>query len=165
MSDLLVPLYKLPPEDEKRAALRENGIVIRRAFPFDLSRTRRFIIAHFSEGWADEAQAGFARSPIATFLAVHEKRIVGFASVDATAKGFFGPTGVDPAHRNKGIGAALLLAALHDLKNQGYGYGIIGSAGPVDFYVKAVNAIVIPDSSPGIYSDMLGLDGAEPAKS
>ena len=113
-----------------------------------LSRTRRFIIAHFSEGWADEAQAGFARSPITTFLAVHEKRIVGFASVDATAKGFFGPTGVDPAHRNKGIGAALLLAALHDLKNQGYGYGIIGSAGPVDFYVKAVNAIVIPDSSP-----------------
>ena len=164
MPDLLVPLYNLPPEGEKLAALRESGIVIRRAFSFELSPTRRFIITHFSEGWADEAQAGFARSPISTFLAVHEKRIVGFASVDATAKGFFGPTGVDPAHRKKGIGAALLLAALHDLKNQGYGYGIIGSAGPVDFYVNAVGAIVIPNSSPGIYRDMLGLDGAEPAK-
>ena len=164
MADLLVPLYKLPPAGPMVETLRAQGVVVRRAYPFDLSRTRRFITRHFSESWADEAEAGFARLPITCWIAVIDRRVVGFACVEATAKAFFGPTGVDPAHRHKGIGAALLVASLHDLRNQGYAYGIIGSAGPVDFYVKSVGAIVIPDSSPGIYVDLLGPDGHEPRK-
>ena len=46
----------------------------------------------------------------------------------------------------------LLLWGLADL---GYAYAIIGAAGPVEFYAKAVGATVIPDSSPGIYADLL----------
>lgn len=161
MPDLLVPLYKLPPAGEIAArcdSLRAVGIVIRRAYPFDLSRVRRFITHTFSESWADEAEAAFARQPITCWIAIYEKRIVGFACADATARGFFGPTGVDPTHRKKGIGAALLLASLQGLREMGYAYGIIGAAGPVDFYVNAVGAIPIPDSSPGIYTDLLGPD-------
>jgi GNAT superfamily N-acetyltransferase len=158
MPDLLVPLYRMPSVDDKIAALREDGIVIRRAYPFELSRVRRFITKHFSEGWADEAEAAFARMPITCWIAVEEKKTIGFACVESTAKAFFGPTGVDPAKRGKGIGAALLLASLHGLRSEGYAYGIIGSAGPVAFYEKSVGAIVIPDSSPGIYVDMLGTD-------
>jgi hypothetical protein len=37
----------------------------------------------------------------------------------------------------------------------GYVYAVIGRAGPVEFYQKAVGAIVIPDSDPGIYTDLL----------
>ena len=37
----------------------------------------------------------------------------------------------------------------------GYVYAIIGAAGPVRFYQKAVGAIIIPDSEPGIYADPL----------
>jgi GNAT superfamily N-acetyltransferase len=162
--DLLVPLYKLPPVTPRLDALRETGVVIRRAYPFDLSRTRRFIARHFSEAWADEAEAAFARLPITCWLAVEDKRVIGFACVEATLRGFFGPTGVDPQARGRGVGTALLLAALHDLRGLGYGYGIIGAAGPVDFYVKTVNAIVIPDSSPGVYMDMLARDGDEGAR-
>jgi hypothetical protein len=161
MSDLLVPLYKLPSAQEKIAALREKGVVIRRAYPFDLSRTRRFIARNFAESWADEAEAGFSRQPITCWIAVKEKRVIGFACVEATAKGFFGPTGVDATERKQGIGEALLLASLQGLKESGYAYAIIGAAGPVDFYVKSVAAIVIPDSTPGIYVDLLGPDGAE----
>ena len=161
MPDLLVPLYRLPPAQPRIDALRAAGVVIRRAYPFDLSRARRFITRHFSEGWADEAEAAFARLPITCYLAVHDKRVVGFACVEATARGFFGPTGVDPAFRGRGVGAALLVAALHGLREQGYAYGIIGAAGPADFYVKTVGAIPIPDSTPGIYVDMLGPDGEE----
>lgn len=162
MPDLLVPLYKLPPATPAIEKLRaEAGVVIRRAHAFERSRVRRFITRHFSEGWADEAEAAFARQPISCWIAVEAKRVIGFACVEATARGFFGPTGVDPEKRGRGVGAALLLASLHDLRSLGYGYGIIGSAGPVDFYVKAVNAIPIPDSSPGIYVDMLGPDGEE----
>jgi hypothetical protein len=37
----------------------------------------------------------------------------------------------------------------------GYVYAIIGAAGPVRFYQKSVGAIIIPDSEPGIYTDLL----------
>lgn len=164
MPDLLVPLYKLPPAQPRVDALREQGIVVRRAHAFELSRTRRFVTGHFTESWADEAEAAFARQPITCRLAVHDKRIVGFACVESTARAFFGPTGVDPAFRGRGIGGALLIASLHGLRAMGYAYGIIGAAGPVDFYAKAVGAIAIPDSTPGIYTDLLGPDGEEDAR-
>jgi len=35
----------------------------------------------------------------------------------------------------------------------GYAYGIIGGAGPTEFYERAVGATVILDSVPGIYAD------------
>ena len=136
MPDLLVPLYKLPVVDDELARLRGEGIVVRRAFPFDLSRTRRFIARTFSESWADETEAGFARQPITCWIAISEQKVIGFACVDATMRGFFGPTGVEPTFRGRGIGAALLLSALHGLKEMGYGYGIIAGAGPVAFYEK-----------------------------
>ena len=50
---------------------------------------------------------------------------------------------------------ALLFAALYGLRELGYVYGIIGAAGPVEFYQEAVGAIAIPDSDPGIYTDLL----------
>ena len=52
-------------------------------------------------------------------------------------------------------GKALLLASLHGLRELGYVYGIIGHAGPIEFYQKTVGAIVIPDSDPGIYANLL----------
>jgi len=67
----------------------------------------------------------------------------------------FGPTGVLQSARGKGIGKALLLACLWSLREMGYVYAIIGAAGPVRFYQKTVGAIIIPDSEPGIYTDML----------
>ena len=155
MPDMLVPLYKLPSAAPQVDALRAQGFILRRANAFELTPTRNFIARHFSVGWADETEVAFARQPITCWLAIYEKRIVGFAVVDSTARGFFGPTGVDPAFRGKGIGAALLLLALNGLREMGYAYGIIGGAGPVDFYAKAVGAVPIPDSVPGIYTDML----------
>ena len=55
----------------------------------------------------------------------------------------------------QGIGKALLLACLWSLREMGYVYAIIGAAGPVRFYQKTVGAIIIPDSEPGIYTDLL----------
>jgi len=49
----------------------------------------------------------------------------------------------------------LLVLSLLGLRELGYVYAIIGAAGPVHFYQKAVGAIVIPDSEPGIYSSPL----------
>ncbi len=152
---MLVPLYKLPPREMGAASVRDAGIVLRRAHPFEQTPVADFIRTHFSQGWADEAAVTFARQPITTFLAVEDKKILGFAAFEATRKAFFGPTGVAKEQRRRGIGKALLIESLWGLHDLGYAYGIIGAAGPVDFYHQAVGAVVIEGSTPGIYADLL----------
>ena len=155
MSDLLVPLYKLPPRETGAASLKAAGIVIRRANSFEQTPLAEFICEHFSQSWADETAVTFAHHPVTNFIAVENKMLLGFAAFEATRKAFFGPTGVHPAHRGRGIGKALLIESLWGLADLGYAYGIIGAAGPVEFYRKTVGATVIPESSPGIYADLL----------
>jgi len=151
MPDLLVNLLKLPA----REASNETGIIIRRAQPFEITPVRQFIQNNFSVTWADEISVGFANKPVTIFIATREGRVIGFAGYECTRKAFFGPTGVSESERGRGIGRALLIESLWGLRELGYVYGIIGGAGPVEFYQQAVGAIVIPDSEPGIYTDLL----------
>jgi GNAT superfamily N-acetyltransferase len=135
--------------------MREQGIVIRRPFTYELSFVREFIVKNFTVTWADEVAATFSNMPVSCFIAIEKTKVVGFAAIETTARGFFGPTGVAEIHRHRGIGQALLIASLWGLRELGYQYGIIGGAGPVDFYAKSVPAIVIEDSEPGIYPPSL----------
>ena len=57
---------------------------------------------------------------------------------------------------NRAIGKALLLRSLRAMRDEGYVYGIIGGIGPQKFYEKCVGAMLIPNSTPGIYKDFLG---------
>ena len=155
MPDLLVNLLKLPPLKPALREFKEAKIVVRRAQPFDTTRVRSFIEDNFSVAWADEVSVGFASKPISVYIATCEHAIVGFAAYECTRKAFFGPTGVSEGLRGHGVGKALLLASLWGLRELGYVYGIIGRAGPIEYYEKAVGAIVIPDSDPGIYVDLL----------
>lgn len=155
MPDLLVKLYELPELQSEISAAASRGLLIRRANPWELSATRAFIEKHFTVGWADEAAVGFSHQPVTTFLAIRDGVIVGFASYECTRRGFFGPTGVAESERGQGAGRALLIACLHGLADLGYAYGIIGGAGPVDFYAKACGATVIEGSVPGIYRNLL----------
>lgn len=149
MPDLLVHLLKLPPLETN------DGFIVRRAQPFELSPVRRFVAENFSPKWADEMSVGFARLPISVFIATINSELAGFAAYECTRRGYFGPTGVLPSAQGRGIGKALLLASLWALRELGYVYAIIGAAGPVRFYQKTVGAIIIPDSEPGIYVDAL----------
>jgi predicted N-acetyltransferase YhbS len=155
MPDLLVNLLKLPPLVPALEELERARITIRRAQPFEISRVREFVEKNFSLAWADEISVGFANKPVSVYIAVLEKEIVGFAAYECTRRGFFGPTGVIESVRGRGIGKALLLACLWGLREMGYLYGIIGHAGPIEFYRKTVGAIEIPDSEPGIYTNLL----------
>ena len=116
---------------------------------------REFIEKNFSVAWADEILVGFANKPVTVVIATRHGRVIGFAGYECTRKAFFGPTGVAENERGSGIGTALLIASLWGLRELGYVYGIIGGAGPVEFYQRAVGAFVIPDSQPGIYTDLL----------
>jgi GNAT superfamily N-acetyltransferase len=155
MADLLVNLLTLPGLDALVRNLNETGITVRRAQPFEITPVREFIKENFSVAWADEISVGLSGRPVTVFIATRKGRLIGFAGYECTRKAFFGPTGVAKDQRGQGIGKALLIAALWGLRELGYVYGIIGAAGPVDFYRDAVGATVIPDSEPGIYTDLL----------
>ncbi len=156
MPDMLVNLLQLPDENAELMAMRSGGVIIRRANTFEATAVRTFIESNFSTSWADEVVPCFSRQPVSIHIAILEGLIVGFAAAEATCRNFFGPTGVAPQQRGRGIGRALLIASLHGLRSSGYAYCIIGGVGPAEFYSKAVGASLIPDSTPGIYTDLLG---------
>ena len=155
MPDLLVNLLKLPPLEPALEEMERAQNLIRRAQPFEMSKVRSFVEKSFTLAWADEISVGFANKPVTVYIAVSKKEIVAFAAYECTRRGFFGPTGVLESMQGRGLGKALLLACLHGLRQMGYVYGIIGRAGPVEFYQRAVGAIVIPDSDPGIYVNLI----------
>ena len=155
MPDLLVNLLKLPPLDPLIRELNTQGVQIRRAQPFEITHVRLFVEENFSIAWADEVSVGFAYKPVSVYVATRNATVIGFAGYECTRRSFFGPTGVMESERGRGIGKALLIASLWGLRELGYVYGVIGGAGPVEFYQETVGAIVIPDSEPGIYTDLL----------
>ena len=155
MADMLVRLYSLPSLDISN--LEKEGITIQRTFPADKKAVLEWVEKNFSSYGAAECERTFFNNPVSTFLAVKDKKIVGFASYNGTARDFFGPTAVSDEYRGKGIGKALLLSCLYALKEEGYYYAIIGGVGPAAFYQECCGAIMIPSSTPGPYKDFLQL--------
>jgi GNAT superfamily N-acetyltransferase len=154
MADLLVRLYDLPVfESEEK--VRNAGVTVRRAMSFERHVVIDWVRSHFSEGWVSEVLLGFSQQPATAYVAVKDNQLLGFACYDTSAKGYFGPTGVDEAARGQGIGEALLIATLKAMREAGYGYAVIGDPGPVAFYQKRLDALEIPKSKPGIYAGML----------
>ena len=151
---MLVRLYDLPSATEAVAALAGDGTLVRRALVPERPVVGAFVAGNFAP-WRAEVDVCFARQPVSCFVAVRGAELLGFACIEAIARGFFGPTGVAPAARGRGVGRALLLVALEALRDNGYAYAIIGGVGPAQFYVRHANAMPIAGSDPGIYRGML----------
>jgi GNAT superfamily N-acetyltransferase len=139
LPDLLVPLFDLPQlekPDEFRIGKppsHQSHIVL------------AFIADSFSIGWKAEASVAFGSVPptIVTALDESSERIAGFCCWDCTAKGFLGPIGVHDDFRGTGVGRAVVVAALHCMREAGYGYAVIGDAGPVEFFQRICDARII----------------------
>ncbi len=153
--DMLVKLYDLPEINVLLGSLAGSGILVRRGLVPEKHIVISWVAATFSQAWSSECQMSFSRHPVSCFLAVKENTLVGFACYEATFKGYFGPMGVLPGYRGRGIGKALLISCLKAMAEEGYQYAIIGGVGPAEFYVKTVAAIEIPGSTPGGYRGML----------
>lgn len=135
-----------------------GGVTLKRAMGPDRQRILAFVKENFGDGWKNEADVALCATPSHCVIAVKEQQVVGFCCYDATAKGFFGPIGVAENMRGTGIGAALTLRTLHLMRNDGYGYGIIGWVGDAaDFYRKVVGAEFIPGGEPenSVYSNLI----------
>ena len=154
--DMLVKLYDL--RDSRAAFERLHGhrIRIRRALAPEKHKVVAWVRESFSQAWASETEVAFGRQPVSCFIAVKGGKILGFACHDTTCRNFFGPTGVDPNARQQGVGTGLLFACLEAMRQQGFGYAIVGGVGPADYYAKAVGAVPIEGSEPGIYRGLLG---------
>lgn len=155
MFDMLVRLYDLPSLSEAIVQQKHIGVVIRRAIAPEKYLITEWLGRHFRKSRISECEVAFAQQPVACFLAITDAEAVGFACYGVTKRGFFGPMGVISAARKRGTGRALLLACLHSMWTEGYGYAIVGGVGPAKFYEKTVGAVKIKGSTPGIYADRL----------
>lgn len=161
MTDLLVRLYDLP-DVQHRPQLAEHGVDIRRAMSAERHVVLAWVAETFGPAWRSEAARAFTRPVTTLWIAVRGDAVIGFAAYDCSMRGFFGPTGVDPAARGWGVGEALLFATLHDMRAMEYGYAIIGGIGPEAFYRRWLDVSVIPGSQHGIYRGMLHSPGDAP---
>ena len=152
--DLLVNLYSRRMAE---LAERVQGVeaTIRVALPPELHIVQDWVRQNFSPYWVSELTVAMSHQPPGCLVAIVDRELVGFACYDATARGFFGPTGVAESQRGKGIGAALLYHTLAAMKAHGYAYAVIGGAGPAEFYAKAVGAVAIEADKEDIYQGLL----------
>ncbi len=152
--DLLVNLYSRRMAELARRVEAVEA-TIRVALPPELHIVQNWVRQNFSAYWVSEVTVAMSHQPPGCLVAIVDGEIVGFACYDATARGFFGPTGVAESQRGNGIGAALLYHTLAAMKAQGYAYAVIGGAGPAEFYTKAVGAVPIEADKEDIYQGLL----------
>ena len=152
---MLVRLYDVKEDAALEKKLGDEGIKFFRVLPPDISNAIEFART-FGDGWANECLAACTNHPASCILAVKNKEIIGFGCYDATAKDYFGPTGVLKSERGKGIGMVLLKKCLCALAAEGYAYAVIGGVGDAQpFYEKSVGAVPIEKSSPGLYATLI----------
>ena len=126
-------------EDVER--LKTEGFDIKRATPGDMESVMAFMRRDF-ESWEDEVRESFMNNPISLHICVYENKVVGFSAYDTNNKntGWFGPMGVTPITRGKGIGGILCKLCLRDIALQGHRKSIIPWVGPVYFYSRICDA-------------------------
>ena len=138
--DLIVNLdnYEFPEISSDR---------IRKVAQDDRHSLVEFVEKNFSTEWSHTIKGAFSQEQPSIFIALSEsEEIIGFAAYDVykDKKGYFGPMGVSINKRASGIGYLLLHHCLAAMKETGYAYAILGGAGPIEFYEKACQAVVIP---------------------
>ena len=152
MPDLLVKLYDLVDDWSFMGSQANRGVTIRKPIGPEKHDLVEWVLDHFNPAWSSEIDIAMSNVPRTCFVAVKDRQFVGLSYYDATALGFFGPIGVIPEHRNQGIGQALLMACMLDMKLKGYGYAIIGSTGLVDWYARYTGAVPIEGSSTSVWA-------------
>ena len=150
--DMLINLYAIPEPETP------SGVRIERVLPPDTGRVLAWVGEHFGEGWKSESCTALYALPSSCYIAQKDGQCVGFACYDATARGYFGPIGIDGSMRGTGIGRTLLLTCLKGMREAGYGYAVVGWCdSAAGFYAKSANAVPVPGSSAEktVYSRML----------
>ncbi len=127
--------------DDAIARLDKEGFIIKRAAKNERGKVMDFIRKDFTS-WEAEVSEAFYNEPISLHICIYEKKVVGFSAYDTNNKGtgWFGPMGVTPVTRGKGIGGILCQLCLRDIAMQGHRTSVIPWVGPVYFYSRVCDA-------------------------
>jgi GNAT superfamily N-acetyltransferase len=149
MEDLLVRLDALPRRTAVPRTLAGRRIAIGTPSTDVRPRLVAWVGERFGARWRSECVIALERTPPTCVVALAAGRVCGFACFDVTAPGVVGPVGVARASHGRGVGRALVLAALHALRSRGHLYAVIGSVGrdTVAFYSRVAGAVPIPGSA------------------
>jgi ribosomal protein S18 acetylase RimI-like enzyme len=116
--------FQIPPEiTDREQALAEEGCCVRPVTASDLPQLMPFIARHFGWDWVRFAQDyllelfGPGSDQICFLVATHHGEIVGYCQ---QRRERFGPFGVDPSLRSKGVGRVLLFRCLADMLAKGF---------------------------------------------
>ena len=150
MTDMLVKLYRLRYDYGFIEKLEAEDIRIGKPENDQVQPLLQWIGNNFCQEAAEQASLAFSSFPACGFVAsqISTGDPLGYACYDATGLGFFGPIGILPGYRDRGISRALVLSCLFDMKMRGYGYAIIGNVGPTRFYEDIIKEVAVPDNNP-----------------
>lgn len=144
--NLRVPLLRNPLCTDERAEdlaqkVESQGYALRYAGEGDREALLTLVYERYSAAWAFEIAR--ALEIHAVHLACKNGVIAAFAAHDGNNRGlgWFGPAATLEAHRGKGLGHALLLRCLQDIRRAGHEAGVIAWIGPREFYARAVGAV------------------------
>ena len=139
--NMAVRLERARLDTEKdEARLATLGVSVRQAVPEDREGAADLAQQIGGSGWRREVLDAFTYDPIRLHVAERAGRIVAFAAQDVVGPTLFGPTGTDPACRCLGIGTVLLKRCLGDVLARGLHRAEIVAAGPLAYYMRAVEA-------------------------
>ncbi len=151
------PLVRAERLDQLCVQAARDGYTIRRATPPDVEPLLTMIGQSFAPVWSFEVaralgptlggEAAEHADELPEGPAVHialdgSGDVVAFAAHDGNNRGlgWFGPMGTLDKHRGHGLGEALLLGCLLDVRDRPDG-GVIAWVGPIGFYFRASGAV------------------------
>jgi len=129
-------LYLPPLIAEKERKRLEEGFVFRKAEKQESSKIAKWVNERFSAAWMTEAKMGLEREGAGVWIAEKNGEIYGFSVYGALRPNWFGPIGVDPKARGKGLGTVLLYKSLFSLWEEGHRYIIIPWTEHLFFYTQ-----------------------------
>lgn len=153
--DLIINLYQEKLEN-LTIKPKDGKIQIKRILTPNADQLVSFVKENFNATWASEVKSGLYKSDPTCFIATLDAKIIGFACFDATARGYFGPTGINSSYRGLNIGQALYIETLKLMKSYGYGYAVVGATTDElsNFYGKYLDLVKL-DNEKTIYNRLL----------
>ncbi|MEM1809545.1 MAG: GNAT family N-acetyltransferase [Thermofilaceae archaeon] len=129
--------YRTPSWVQKlESELKQQEFILREATTQDQDRLYEWIERFFSPFWRIEAELAMRSEEGGVLIAEKGGVIAGFSVYGALRPDFFGPIGVDPGVRGRGLGTVLLFRSLERMREEGVRVATIPWTLHLTFYAQ-----------------------------